>query len=142
MTITQDNPEIIFNSLVPLHMRILCVDDNHDAVDSLAEILRIHGAEVRVCYDGVGALIEAEVFSPQVGIFDIHMPGLDGCELARRVRADGPSPLCLIAMTGVSDEFARQRTKAAGFDVHLTKAAPLEMLLNQLADCSRWLSHP
>ncbi|OWK46844.1 response regulator [Fimbriiglobus ruber] len=142
MTVIQENPETILDAVAPLHMRILCVDDNHDAADSLAEILRIYGADVRVCYDGIVALTEAEDFSPQVGIFDIHMPGFDGCELARRIRSHGPSPLFLIAMTGVSDDYARQRTKAAGFDVHLTKAAPLEVLLNQLADCSRWLSHP
>jgi len=110
-------------------LRVLVVDDNRDAADSLGLLLELNGAAVRVAYGGADALREAETFRPHVGLFDIHMPGMSGLELARamRERADG-GPLLLIAVTGVSDEDAVERTAAAGFDRHLTKPAdPAEL---------------
>jgi CheY-like chemotaxis protein len=106
-----------------LGLRMLVVDDNRDAADSLGIIYGMLGAQVRVCYDGASALAELGSFWPHVGLFDVNMPGIDGVELARRVRAAARGrPLLLAAITGVSDEDARART-AAVFDAHLTKPA-------------------
>lgn len=110
-------------------MRVLVVDDNRDAADTLGWLLELRGAEVRVAYGGAAALTQAETFHPHIGLFDIDMPGMTGLELARemRKRADD-GPLLLIAVTGVSDADAVARTAAAGFDRHVTKPAdPAEL---------------
>jgi two-component system, OmpR family, response regulator len=107
---------------VPL--RVLVVDDNRDAADSLALLFEMLGVAVRVAYGGDDALREAAEFRPHVGLFDIDMPGMSGLELARRVRGVlAGRPLFLVAVTGVSDPTARERSAAAGFDLHLTKPA-------------------
>ncbi|MBN9523625.1 response regulator [bacterium] len=67
-------------------LRVLVVDDNRDAADSLGLLLELNGAAVRVAYGGVDALAQAEDFRPHVGLFDIHMPGMSGLELARAMR--------------------------------------------------------
>jgi two-component system OmpR family response regulator len=114
----------------PLRLRVLVVDDNRDAADTLAGLLMLAGAEVRVCYDGATGAAAAAEFAPDVGLFDVNMAGMDGCALARAVRAGaGGRPLLLVAVTGVSDAAAKARTSAAGFDLHLTKpAAPRELV--------------
>jgi CheY-like chemotaxis protein len=125
----------------PLRLRVLVVDDNRDAADTLAELLRLYGADVRVCYGGEAAAREAEGFRPDVGLFDVNMPGVDGCELARRVRAGaGKRPLLLVAVTGVSTDSAWRRTCEAGFQKHLTKPADPQDLLHLLAGFD-WLIH-
>jgi CheY-like chemotaxis protein len=107
---------------VPL--RVLVVDDNRDAADSLGLLLELNGAVIRVAYGGADALAQAEAFRPHVGLFDIDMPGMSGLELAREMRKrPGDGPLLLIAVTGVSDTQAVERTAAAGFDRHVTKPA-------------------
>jgi CheY-like chemotaxis protein len=107
---------------VPL--RVLVVDDNRDVADSLALLLELNGAVVRVAYGGAEALALAADFRPRVGLFDIDMPGMSGLELAREMRKRaGEDPLLLIAVTGVSSEDAVGRTAAAGFDRHVTKPA-------------------
>jgi CheY-like chemotaxis protein len=105
---------------VPL--RVLIVDDNRDAADCLGLLFDLVGAEARVAYGGVDALKQAAEFHPHAGLLDIDMPGMSGLELAREMRAwPRGGPLLLVAVTGVSDEEARRRTAAAGFDHHLTK---------------------
>ena len=68
-------------------VRVLVVDDNPDVADTTAMVLRLGGFAVRVCYDGVEALDEAGGFRPQVCLLDFNMPGMDGCEVAGRLRA-------------------------------------------------------
>ena len=128
-------------SPVVLTLRVLVVDDNRDAADSLAELLQLCGADVRVCYSAEPALEAIREFDFEAGVLDIHMPVIDGCELARQLRSRAlPKRVLLVALTGVSDEPARQRTAEAGFDLHLTKASAPEVLVAALAAFARWLA--
>jgi PAS domain S-box-containing protein len=106
----------------PRPERILVVDDNVDAAESLSRLLRLQAHEVRVAYDGVAALVAAHDMKPDVVLLDIGLPEMDGLEVAKslRARCDGPQPL-LVAMTGFGQAEDRARTAAAGFDHHLTK---------------------
>ncbi|MFM0732735.1 ATP-binding protein [Paraburkholderia sediminicola] len=102
--------------------RILLVDDNVDAADALAELLRTYGHLVRTAYDPVAALTEAHVFRPDVAVLDIGLPLMDGYELARQLRADpGSSPCVLVALTGYGQKTDHERSHAAGFDHHFVK---------------------
>jgi CheY-like chemotaxis protein len=109
-------------------LRVLVVDDNHDAADSLAMLLEMDGHHSRVAHDGAQALALAQTFAPEVALLDIGLPGMDGYELARALRERlGPS-LLLVALTGWSGDDAREQALAQGFDVHMTKPAdPLEI---------------
>ena len=125
---------------LPLPLRVLVVDDNRDAADTLADLLRLCGADVRTCYGADGAMALAQVFEFDAGVLDVHMPGTDGCTLARLLRAAaGARRVLLVAVTGVSDEVARRRTAEAGFGLHLTKASAPEILIAALAAFVRWL---
>jgi PAS domain S-box-containing protein len=111
--------------------RILVVDDNADAAASLALLLKFSGHEVHVAHDGEAALRLAETLRPQAVLLDVGMPGMDGYEVARRLRQrPGRDDLVIIAVTGYGAETDRRRARAAGFDHHLTK--PIE--LASLAD--------
>ena len=119
--------------------RILVVDDNVDAAVSLARLLtRLYGQEVRVAHDGPEALGMAAEFRPEVVVLDIGLPGMDGNEVARRLRGRPESEgLLLVALTGWGTQEDRQRTREAGFDRHLTKPAELpavEELLRTAAE--------
>ncbi len=103
-------------------LRILVVDDNRDAADSLGLVLRLLGAETKVAYDGPSALQVLGAFRPTVVFVDIGMPGMDGHEVARRVRQRPEGrEVVLVALTGWGQEEDRRRSRAAGFDHHLTK---------------------
>jgi DNA-binding response OmpR family regulator len=98
------------------------VDDNRDCAESAALLLRMTGFEARTCYDGRNALLVNDSFRPAVCFLDLNMPGMDGDELARRLRkASQWRPLLLIAVTAMSDEASCTRIKAGGFDLHLVK---------------------
>jgi signal transduction histidine kinase len=101
--------------------RILIVDDNEDLVELLADYLMAHGYEVRTAHDGARALAVASEFKPAVAIVDIGLPVLDGCEVARKLRASLSPPPSLVAMTGYGQLADRTATAAAGFQRHLTK---------------------
>ena len=110
--------------------RILVVDDNCDAADSLAMLLRLAGAQVQVAYDGAGALAAIPVHRPHVALLDVGMPGMDGYTVAERIRQDAENHnMVLIALTGFGQEQDRKRSAAAGFNEHLTKPADLHVLL-------------
>jgi signal transduction histidine kinase len=106
----------------PPGRRLLVVDDNVDAADSLAVLLRLRGHEVRVAYGGAAALEAAEAYTPDVVFLDIGMPGMDGYEVARLLRRrPGLGGVVLAALTGWGQEEDRRRTADAGFDHHLVK---------------------
>ena len=106
-------------------LRVLVVDDNVDAAESLAELLSLCGHETRVADSGLSALAIVREFRPAVVFMDIGMPGMNGHETARRIRTDDPSgSVTLVALTGWGAEADRIKARAAGFDHHLTK--PLE----------------
>jgi PAS domain S-box-containing protein len=117
-------------------LRVLIVDDNEDALVSAADVLQMLGHEVRTATSGPAALEVVEQFKPDVGLLDIGLPGMDGYELAERLRAKlGGSPgLRLIAITGYGQASDRERSRKAGFDVHLVKPVDLGKLLHTIAD--------
>lgn len=110
-------------------IRVLVVDDDLDVANSLGILLSALGADVRVVYDGLSGVDTICDFAPEVVFIDLGMPGMDGCETARRIRsAQIGHELRLVALTGWGQDEARARTKAAGFDAHLIKPASLEAL--------------
>jgi CheY-like chemotaxis protein len=114
--------------------RILVVDDNVDAAETLSALLRCLGAEVLTVHDGRAALECVRAHKPSAAVLDIGMPGMDGYEVARRTRAepDG-AELLLIALTGWGNEEDRRRSREAGIDHHLVKPVDLDVLENLLA---------
>jgi signal transduction histidine kinase/CheY-like chemotaxis protein len=118
----------------PSGRRLLVVDDNQDAADSLAVLLRLQGHEVRVAYSGMAALEMTKTYSPDVVFLDIGMPGMDGYEVARRLRQQpGLGNVVLAALTGWGQQEDRRRTAEAGFDHHLVKPPEPEALERLLA---------
>jgi signal transduction histidine kinase/ActR/RegA family two-component response regulator len=113
-------------------LRVLVVDDNADAAEVLAEALRVQGHEVAVANDGPGALELAAELRPQVAVLDIGLPGMDGYELARRLRALLPDPPRLVALSGYGQEQDRLASRRAGFDVHLVKPSDLDRVIEAL----------
>ena len=113
--------------------RILVVDDNRDAADTLAMLLAVSGHEVRTAYDGLQAVEAAATWRPDVVLLDIGLPGLDGYEAARRMRAQRDG-VVLVAMTGWGQDDDRRRSREAGFDAHLTKPVDYADLTKVLAE--------
>jgi PAS domain S-box-containing protein len=116
--------------------RVLVVDDNVDAADSIAMVLRLSGHDVQVAYSGQSALETAAQYQPSIIFLDIGLPEMDGHEIARRLRQRPPSKdVWLIAMTGYGQDSDRQQSKEAGFDYHLVKPVntqELEQLVAKL----------
>jgi two-component system, OmpR family, response regulator len=105
--------------------RILIVDDNIDAAESLQMWLQIAGHEVHTATDGPEALAAAESVRPEVILLDLGMPGMSGLDVARHIRkAAWGRAMVLIALTGWGQDEDRQQTRDAGFDHHLTKPVP------------------
>jgi len=114
--------------------RILIVDDSRDGGESLSVLLRVLGADVSLVHSGRAALQAVDSFRPDVVLLDIGMPGMDGYEVARRIRANGANRgILLIALTGWGQEEDRQRSAAAGFNHHLVKPADIEQLRQLLS---------
>ncbi len=106
--------------------RILVVDDNPDVAESLAMLLSTRGADVRTAHDGRSALSMIEAFQPRAVLLDIGMPGMNGYDVARSIRArNAAGGVLLIAVTGWGQEEDRRRVKEAGFDHHLVKPVSL-----------------
>ena len=111
--------------------RVLVVDDNGDAAESLALLLQSAGAEVHTALDGPAGLAAARRFLPHAVLLDLGMPGMDGFEVARRLRAEpGLAGLALVALTGWGQEEDRKRTRGSGFDHHLTKPVDVDRLMD------------
>ena len=109
--------------------RVLVVDDNRDAAESLGILLRFLGAEVQVANDGLSALAQLREFRPSAVLLDIGMPGMDGYEVAARIRAlPDFRGVLLIALTGWGQADDRQRSRDAGFDHHLVKPVDVPVL--------------
>ena len=103
-------------------LRILVVDDNADSAESMALLLSLSGHETRTAGDGPAALEAFRAFRPAVVLLDIGLPGMDGYEVARRLRAEaGEAGATLVAVTGYGEDYDRQRAREAGFDHHLVK---------------------
>src|SRR5262249_11675767 len=115
-------------------LEILVVDDNVDAVDSLAILLQAVGHRVRTANDGTSALRLAAEARPDVVLLDIGLPGMDGYEVCRRLREQNGGRLPIVAMTGYGQEKDRARALEAGFDAHTTKPVDFTQLLNLLRD--------
>ncbi len=113
--------------------KVLVVDDNADAADSLATLLGVMGYEVRIAYDGPEAIEAADEFQPAVALLDIGLPKLSGYDIARHVREKRGEDVLLVAITGWGQEDDRRKAREAGFDHHFTKPADFEVLL-QLID--------
>jgi CheY-like chemotaxis protein len=112
---------------------VLIADDNRDAAESLAVLLRLDGHDVTVANNGREALTSFNTLLPEVAVLDIGMPELDGYEVARRVRQHSLGrAVTLIAVTGWGQEADRARALAAGFNHHFTKPIEPEQLAQLL----------
>jgi len=115
--------------------RILVVDDNEDAANTLAMILKLEGHVIAVVYSGAEALERVDEFKPDVVLLDIGLPGLDGLQVAERIRADPANRnVRLVAITGYGKEADRARTREAGFTTHLVKPVDFADLQRALAE--------
>jgi CheY-like chemotaxis protein len=113
--------------------RLLIVDDNEDASDTLADLLRVMGYEVRCAADGPSAMAVLDEYRPQLALLDIGLPGEDGYSLASRMRADSRMAQAkLVALTGYGSESDRARAIGARFDQHLVKPVSVDRLLEVL----------
>ncbi len=116
--------------IVQKALRVLVVDDNEDAARTLGELLAAQGHEVTVHLNGVDGFAAAEANPPDVAFLDLNMPGLDGFELAKRLRATAwGASMRIIAVTGMGRASDLERTREVGFDAHLTKPADPERIL-------------
>ncbi len=114
--------------------RILVIDDNHDAADTLREVLEFWGYEVSVAYDGRHAVADARRFRPDIVLCDIGLPGMNGFEIARALRNDEDLRSApLVALTAYSLPEHATAAMEAGFDWHLPKPADLHELRKLLA---------
>jgi CheY-like chemotaxis protein len=121
----------------PSGCRVLVVDDNADAAESLALLLRIQGHDVRTASDGPAALEAAEIFRPEVVLLDLGLPKMSGYEVARLLRQQPESEgIRLLALTGYGQEDDHRRSREAGFDAHLVKPVDLEELMRMVARAS------
>jgi two-component system CheB/CheR fusion protein len=120
--------------------RVLVVDDDRDAAETLALLLRAAGHEARTAPDGPSALAEARAYRPEAVLLDIDLPGMDGYEVARRLRAEpARGGLLVVAVTGFGQEADRRRAVEAGFDHHVVKPvnpAALQKLLARPAEAA------
>jgi CheY-like chemotaxis protein len=115
---------------------VLVADDNHDAAECLAEMLRLKGHDVRTAYDGLAAIEVARSFAPDVVLLDLGMPRLNGYDAAPRIREHLAPGALLIALTGWGQPGDRRRGREAGFDQHLIKPVDPGVLDAMLRDPS------
>jgi two-component system, sensor histidine kinase len=117
----------------PPGSRILVVDDSVDSAETLGELLRIWGHEVRLAHDGPTAVTAAREYRPEVVLLDIGLPGMDGFAVATALRKEGTAGRMLVALTGYGEQQDRDRAQKAGFDHHLVKPIDPDTLQKLLA---------
>ena len=116
--------------------RVLVVEDNLDAAETLRDLLELEGHRVEVAYDGRAAIAKARSFRPDVVVCDIGLPGMNGFEVARALRAEpGPARPTLVALSGYARPEDIAQGKEAGFDAHLAKPPSFEAL-SHLLECA------
>ena len=119
-------------------LRVVVVDDNIDAADTFAEMLRTLGHQVATAYDGEAAIDVVNSMQPDIVLLDIGLPQVNGYDVARRIRAsDAQRPVVLVAVTGWGQDEDRRRSQQAGFDHHLVKPVDLASLQRILAQIKR-----
>jgi CheY-like chemotaxis protein len=136
---SQENPDVRFRG----QTRVLVVDDNEDAADSLGALLRVMGADVRVAHDGMTALDIFREYQPAAVFLDLGMPDMDGYEVARRIRAGGSATggIRLVALSGWGQARDRAASREAGFDQHLIKPVGIGTLKGLLASVAQGDRH-
>jgi signal transduction histidine kinase len=115
--------------------RVLIVDDNVDSAVTLSWLLAEQGYTVHIAHDGTGGLKAAHDFKPDILLLDIGLPGINGYELGRRLRADGFASAYMVAITGYARDSDVASSQAAGFDCHFAKPVDLDNLIAKLASC-------
>jgi two-component system, OmpR family, response regulator len=116
-------------------VRILCIDDNRELTDSYHLMLLLHGYEVESCYNGPDAIRKAIELKPDFCLIDLHMPGMAGDEVARKILAACPDqPPILIAITAMSGDLYKVMTSLAGFRRHLVKPVDPANLIEIMAE--------
>jgi CheY-like chemotaxis protein len=111
----------------PSGRRLLIVDDNRDGVESMAILFELEGHVTDIAFSGPEALARASAFLPDAVLLDIGLPGMDGYEVARQLRADPRfSKILLLALTGWGRDDDKEKARSAGFDAHLTKPVDIE----------------
>jgi len=129
LTLDADSAPPVRPVLTADRLKILVVDDNRDAAETLSMLLELKGHEVRRAYDGDNAMQLAEDFRPQMVLLDLGMPKMNGYEACRRIRGHAwGAQMTLIAVTGWGQEEDRRKSTAAGFDGHLVKPVDPETL--------------
>jgi CheY-like chemotaxis protein len=115
--------------------RVLVVDDNRDAAESLAILLKLRGHDTHIAYDGLEAVEKAAQLSPDVILLDIGLPKINGFEAARRIRQLSQGKrLVLVALTGWAQDADRQKSREAGFNAHILKPVDPDVLTNLLVE--------
>jgi CheY-like chemotaxis protein len=122
--------------------RVLIIEDNPDGRETLRILLELWGYEVEATGDGAEGVRKALDWRPGAAVVDIGLPGLDGYEVARRVRAALARKVCLIALTGYGQPEDRRRALQAGFDAYLIKPADLDQLSHLLEEVSAPTARP
>ncbi len=112
---------------------VLLIEDNADARDALRVLLELDGYDVEAAGDGAQGLEIARAKTPAAALIDIGLPGMDGYEVARRLRAMAGPRAYLVALTGYSDPEDRRRAEEAGFDAHVVKPVDPDELTRLLA---------
>jgi len=117
--------------------RVLVVDDNQDSAETIAMLVELWGHQARIVHSGPAALEEAPGWRPEVVLLDIGLPGIDGYEVARRLRQEpAMAGALLVAMTGYGQERDRRMSSEAGFDHHLVKPVDPAVLQSLLASAA------
>jgi CheY-like chemotaxis protein len=124
-------------------LRVLVVDDNVPSADTMAMLMKELGHDVRTAYDGPKSLETAIAYRPDVVLLDIGLPGMNGYDVAKRIRQEPDlQDIVLIAVTGYGQASDRQHSQAAGFDHHLVKPADITQVEQILATVSEDKTRP
>ncbi|MES3035602.1 MAG: response regulator [Gemmatimonadota bacterium] len=135
-TASADAPPFASPHVVVDGQRVLIVDDNRDAAESLATLLRLRGHEVAVTYDGLDGLRIAGEWQPSIVFLDIGLPTLDGYDVCRQLRASHGDGMQIVAMTGYGMERDKELAREAGFDAHTVKPVDIVMIHQIIADAA------